>query len=88
MATAVIIDKNNKTTRVYQKTRSASINNISNGISKVTEILPFRVRFTNIGIRGAFSGVPPIGIAIIGVNNYILWYNLVYGYHSYCNPKV
>lgn len=36
-------------------------------------ILPFRVKFTNIDIPGyGPSNVPPIGIAIIGVNNYIL----------------
>lgn len=40
---------------------------------KVKEDLPFRVKFTNIGIPsyGAFN-VPPIGIAIVGFNNYIL----------------
>lgn len=36
------------------------------------EILPFRVRFSSIGIPGVAGLVPPIGIAIIGVNNYIL----------------
>jgi hypothetical protein len=40
---------------------------------KLDSILPFRVKFTTIGIKGgdAFN-VPPIGIAIIGINNYIL----------------
>jgi hypothetical protein len=40
---------------------------------KVKEELPFRVRFTSIGVPsyGNFN-VPPIGIAIIGFNNYIL----------------
>lgn len=40
---------------------------------KVKEDLPFRVKFINIGIPsyGNFN-VPPIGIAIIGFNNYIL----------------
>ncbi len=39
----------------------------------VYETIPFRVKFTNIGISGYGPGnVPPIGIAIIGVNNYIL----------------
>ena len=39
----------------------------------ISEVLPFRIRITNIGI-GSYSptNVPPIGIAIIGVNNYIL----------------
>lgn len=39
----------------------------------VTDTIPFRVKFTNIGIPGYGPGnVPPIGIAIIGFNNYIL----------------
>ena len=38
--------------------------------TKPTTILPFRVRFTTIG-EGR-EGIPPIGIAIIGYNNYIL----------------
>ena len=40
---------------------------------KVKDELPFRVRFTNIGITSyGENNVPPIGIAIIGFNNYIL----------------
>lgn len=40
---------------------------------KINEIIPFYVRFTNIGIGGSQGSlVPPIGIAIVGVNNYIL----------------
>jgi hypothetical protein len=35
-------------------------------------ILPFKVRFSSIGITGVSGLVPPIGIAVIGVNNYIL----------------
>lgn len=35
--------------------------------------LPFKVRITNITVPGYGQfNVPPIGIAIIGVNNYIL----------------
>jgi hypothetical protein len=42
-------------------------------LSTIISTLPFRVRFTNIGIEGySASNVPPIGIAIIGFNNYIL----------------
>jgi len=39
----------------------------------ISEVLPFRIKITNIGI-GSYSptNVPPIGIAIIGINNYIL----------------
>ena len=40
---------------------------------KINEVLPFRIAFTNIMIPGySSSTVPPIGIAIVGVNNYIL----------------
>lgn len=35
-------------------------------------VIPFRVRFSSIGIPGVAGLVPPIGIAVIGVNNYIL----------------
>lgn len=41
--------------------------------AKVTETIPFRVRFTTIGIDSYGPGNPaPIGIAVIGINNYIL----------------
>ena len=40
------------------------------GSVKINEVLPFRVKFINMGISG--YTVPPIGIAIIGYNNYIL----------------
>lgn len=43
------------------------------GRVKIEETIPFRVKFINIGIPGYGPGnVPPIGIAIIGFNNYIL----------------
>lgn len=41
--------------------------------TKLKSVLPFRVKFSNIGIEGYNSRNPaPIGIAVIGVNNYIL----------------
>ena len=41
--------------------------------AKAIDVIPFYVRFTNIGIAGYGPGNPaPIGIAIIGVSNYIL----------------
>lgn len=40
------------------------------GNVKINEVLPFRVKFINMGVTG--YSVPPIGIAIIGYNNYIL----------------
>lgn len=40
---------------------------------KINEVLPFRISFTNIMVPAYSStNIPPIGIAIVGVNNYIL----------------
>lgn len=40
---------------------------------KVNQVVPFRVKFTNIGIESYSPSNPaPIGIAVIGINNYIL----------------
>jgi hypothetical protein len=40
---------------------------------KAEQFLPFRVRFTSIGIEGYGPNNPaPIGIAVIGFSNYIL----------------
>jgi hypothetical protein len=45
----------------------------NNSIAKPEQILPFRVRFTSMTVEGYTQSRPaPVGIAIIGVNNYIL----------------
>lgn len=50
----------------------AKFENISPSV-KISEVLQFYVRFTNVGIGGSQGAVvPSIGIAIVGVNNYIL----------------
>jgi len=50
----------------------AKITDIQHGV-KLSSILPFYVKFTTIGIPAyGPNNVPPIGIAIVGVNNYIL----------------
>ena len=41
-------------------------------LTKIQEVLPFRVNFTNIGIAVSNANVPGIGLQIIGINNYIL----------------
>jgi hypothetical protein len=73
MASAVIIDVDNH--------KAKKINSVDYPISqiiyktrslKINEILPFRVRFSTIGIGTAYSNVPGIGLQIIGINNYIL----------------
>jgi len=63
---------------------SPTIQNISGSIGSlvtaeypktttVTEILPFRLTITNIGIEGYRADNPPgIGVQIIGFSNYIL----------------
>lgn len=41
--------------------------------TRVAETLPFRVKFINIGIEGyGPDNPPPVGLAVIGFNNYIL----------------
>jgi hypothetical protein len=47
------------------------------GTANFVNIVPFRIRFTSIGIEnyGGGSGTPmaaPIGIAIIGYSNYVM----------------
>ena len=45
----------------------------SERLSVVSEVLPFRVRFTNLIVpRVSFADVPVIGLQVIGLNNYIL----------------
>ena len=74
MASAIILNKQKQKTRsiasadypivkIFQGRRTVKIN----------EVLPFRIKFTNVMVPG-YSGnnVPPIGIAIVGLNNYIL----------------
>ena len=74
MATSII---NNNTKR-----KVSAINAVTYGaikiskpypIVKINEVLPFRIRITNIQIPGYSASSPaPIGIAVIGLNNYIL----------------
>lgn len=74
MSKSVIVDKTKRsvkyvknsnffTSKIFYRPRTVKIN----------QTLPFRIRFTNIGIPGyGSSGAAPIGIAIIGINNYVL----------------
>lgn len=51
------------------------INPSENRNSTIMEVLPFRIRFTNIGLEPTgYTPInpAPIGIAIVGFNNYIL----------------
>ena len=75
MAKAVISDIQNRKLG-YVKTAdysNAKISYTKPFSVRVNDVLPFRVKFTNIGIEGYGPNNPaPIGIAIIGFNNYIL----------------
>jgi hypothetical protein len=74
MATALILDElNNKTERVFPieyplvKIEDIAINTL------ITEILPFRVKFTAIQIQAIGLGnTPAIPLQVIGYSNYIL----------------
>lgn len=50
-----------------------SYETLSNVLCNVATIMPFRVKFQTIDIGGFSPSNPaPIGIAVIGFNNYIL----------------
>lgn len=64
MACAIIISKPTQRTKSIETVNYPSI--------KINEVLPFRIRFTEICIPSAYPGVPGIGLQIIGISNYIL----------------
>ena len=41
---------------------------------EINEVLPFRIKLTNLGITANYGpgNAAPIGIAIIGLNNYVM----------------
>jgi hypothetical protein len=74
MATAIIIDDlNHKTKKIFPidyptaKVEDFTISTV------ITEVLPFRVKFTAIQIEGLGMGnTPAIPLQVIGYSNYIL----------------
>lgn len=73
MASAVIIDTDSHKAKKIKSVNYPILNiDYKNKIVKINEVLPFRVRFTTIGIAPAYANVPGIGLQIIGINNYIL----------------
>ena len=74
MASAVIFLKEKQKTKTIESS-DYPIVKIFQGRKtvKINEVLPFRIKFTNIMVPGySANNVPPIGIAVIGLNNYIL----------------
>jgi hypothetical protein len=73
IATAQIInDLNNKTKTI--QSLDYPIVKIKNPVAevKLSDILPFRVRFTSIAIESLFGNPPAIPFQVIGYSNYIL----------------
>lgn len=74
MATAIIIDDYKKRVAIPKRVNHP-ISQIKNPTKTiiVNQVLPFRVRFTTIGIEGYSSSNPPgIGIQVIGFSNWII----------------
>ncbi|MEI7674860.1 MAG: hypothetical protein WCI60_03945 [bacterium] len=74
MATALILDElNNKTERIFPiEYPLVQIENLETLVS-ITEVLPFRVRFTAIQVQAIGLGnTPAIPLQVIGYSNYIL----------------
>ena len=74
MATAVIIDDYSKRVTIPRTVNHPRTQiTYSSPVTIVEPILPFRVRFTTIGIEGFSSSNPPgIGIQVIGFSNWII----------------
>ena len=73
MATTVLDLKNGRVNSVKSYNYSIATLRKSKRYAKVDQSLPFRIRLTNITVSGYGPSSPaPIGIAIIGFNNYIL----------------
>lgn len=74
MATAVIIDDYRNRVTIPKRVNHP-ISQIKNPtrVTMVNQVLPFRVRFTTIGIEGYSSSTPPgIGLQVIGFSNWII----------------
>lgn len=72
MARAVVIDASYKTQKIENEDYSTFKIVPDHRIVRINEILPFRVKFTSIGIEYGSKHVPPIPLQIIGFSNYIL----------------
>lgn len=73
MASVKILENLNKVRTI--KSSRFPIFNIkkSRQVTNIEPVLPFRIKFVNVQVPAYGPGnIPPIGIAIIGVSNYIL----------------
>lgn len=75
MATVTLTDFPNGKVReiTYLDYPIAQYETVKYPITTITENLEFRIRFETITVKGYDNqNVAPLGIAVIGVNNYIL----------------
>lgn len=75
MAKAVLSNKKNGITKSIEQEDFAKIVkfNYRTRTVRIDQVLPFRVKFTSIGIEGyGPNNVPPIPLQVIGYSNYIL----------------
>jgi hypothetical protein len=69
----IIDDYENRSTTLTAVNYPITKINYSNTETIAQSILPFRVRFTSIGIEGYSSSNPPgIGLQVIGFSNWII----------------
>jgi hypothetical protein len=62
-----------KTATLVDYQKMSNLKRVSFSTINVSDFLPFRVSFTNITVKPYdVNNVAPVGVAIIGVNNYIL----------------
>lgn len=74
MAKAVITSKPKHITKSIKSSdfSNSKITHKSGNV-KINQTLPFKVKFINIGLQTYGRGnAAPIGIAVIGVNNYVM----------------
>jgi hypothetical protein len=71
---AIIAEKDRINTRsIDSKNFYRSTVSESTRVVKINEVLPFRIRFTDVRLPGYNqNNVPGIGLQIIGYSNYIL----------------
>lgn len=74
MATAIIKDvKDHNVLDISPKEKFKTKIEYKSNYVHINEVLPFRVKFINIGIEAyGPNNVPPIPLQVIGYSNYIL----------------
>lgn len=72
MAQATIIDASQQTRKIESEDYPIFKIVPEHKIVRINEVLPFRVKFTTIGIEYGSKHVPPIPLQVIGFSNYIL----------------